>query len=106
VELREQLRRDGQAADVSLNTLKLMDYLFEQPVINVKAAQQWLGVSFPAAGRIVSDLQNTGILTEITGGRRNRMFRFVPYLDLFADVDETTADRTAVQPTQHEDADG
>jgi hypothetical protein len=48
VELREQLRRDAQAADVSVNTLKLMDYLFEQPVINVKAAQQWLGVSFPA----------------------------------------------------------
>jgi Fic family protein len=106
VELREQLRRDAQAADVSVNTLKLMDYLFEQPVINVKAAQQWLGVSFPAAGRIVSDLQNTGVLTEITGGRRNRMFRFVPYLELFADVGETAADGTAVQPTQYADADG
>jgi Fic family protein len=106
VELREQLRRGAQAADVSVNTLKLMDYLFEQPVINVKAAQQRLGVSFPAAGRIVSDLQNTGVLTEITGGRRNRMFRFVRYLDLFADVDKTTADGTAVQPTQYAGSEG
>jgi Fic family protein len=101
-----ELRRDAHAADASVNTLKLMDYLFEQPVINVKAAQEWLGVSFPAAGRIVSDLQNTGVLTEITGGRRNRMFRFVRYLDLFADVAETTADGTAAQPTQYADADG
>jgi Fic family protein len=106
VELREELRRDAQAADVSVNTLKLMDYLFEQPVINVKAAQEWLGVSFPAAGRIVNDLQDTGVLTEITGGRRNRMFRFVPYLDLFADVGETTGDGTAAQSTQYADADG
>ena len=106
VELREQLRRDAQASDVSLNTLKLMDHLFEQPVINVKAAQEWLGVSFPAASRMVNELQKSGILTEVTGGRRNRMFRFVPYLDLFADVDESGADGTAVQPTQYADAEG
>lgn len=106
VELREQLRHNAQAADVSVNTLKLMDHLFEQPVINVKAAQDWLGVSSPAAGRMVSDLQKAGVLTEVTGGRRNRLFRFTPYLDLFDDVSETDADGTAVQPTQYADAAG
>ena len=63
-------------------------------------------MSFPAAGRIVSDLQEAGILTEVTGGRRNRMFRFVPYLDLFADMEDTTADGTAVQPTQYASTEG
>jgi Fic family protein len=106
VELREQLRHEAQAADVSVNTLKLMDHLFEQPVINVKAAQEWLGVSFPAAARMVSDLQAAGVLTEVTGGRRNRMFRFAPYLDLFADVDEAAADGGAIQPTQYASAEG
>lgn len=104
VELREQLRHDAQAADVSVNTLKLMDHLFEQPVINVKAAQDWLGVSSPAAGRMVSDLQKASVLTEVTGGRRNRLFRFTPYLDLFDDVSEPDADGTAAQPTQYTDA--
>lgn len=100
VELREQLRQAAQATGVSLNTLKLMDHLFEQPVINVKAAQEWLGVSVPAASRMVNELQSAGILTEVTGGRRNRMFWFDPYLDLFSDVDGADADGTAVQPTQ------
>jgi Fic family protein len=104
VELREHLRHNAQTADVSVNTLKLMDYLFEQPVINVKAAQKRLSVSFPAASRMVNDLEKANILTEITGGRRNRMFRFAPYLDLFADADEATADGTVVQPTQYADA--
>jgi Fic family protein len=104
VQLREQLRLDAQLAAMSVNTLKLMDYLFEQPVINVRAAQEWLSVSTPAAGRMISDLEREGILKEITGGRRNRMFRFAPYLDLFDDVTETDADVTAAQPTQYENA--
>lgn len=103
VELRERLRDAAQAADVSVNMLKLMDHLYEQPVINVKAAQEALGVSFPAAGRMINELQDNGILVEMTGGRRNRMFRFAPYLDLFDDVAEEI-DGTAAQPTQYEDA--
>lgn len=100
VELRERLRQAAQSTGVSLNTLKLMDHLFEQPVINVKAAQEWLGVSVPAASRMVNELQSAGILTEVTGGRRNRMFRFDPYLDLFSGADAAGADGIAVQPTQ------
>jgi Fic family protein len=104
VELREELRRAAQSADKSVNTLILLDHLFEQPIINVKAAQERLGVSFPAANAIVSDLQEVGILTEVTGGRRNRMFRFDPYLDLFAEVAEVADDGTAPQSTEFEPA--
>ncbi len=95
VELREKLRHAAQSAGMSVNTLKLLDYLFKQPVINVKAAQERLGVSFPAANSMINDLQMVGVLTEITGGRRNRMFRFGLYLDLFADVTEPADGRTA-----------
>jgi Fic family protein len=106
VELREQLRHTAQSADMSVNALKLLDHLFEQPVINVKAAQERLDVSFPAANGMIRDLQKVGVLTEVTGGRRNRMFRFDPYLDLFADVSDTAGDGTAPQPTQHRSAGG
>jgi Fic family protein len=102
VELREQLRHATQSADMSVNAIKLLDHLFEQPVINVKAAQELLGVSFPAANGMIGDLQKAGVLTEVTGGRRNRLFRFDPYLDLFADVTGEDDDGIAVQPTQYE----
>ena len=105
VELREQLRQAALSADMSVNALKLFDHLFEQPIINVKAAQELLKVSFPAANGMIGDLQKVGILTEITGGRRNRMFRFDPYLDLFADVSDVADDGAAVQPTQYGDGD-
>jgi hypothetical protein len=51
---------------------------------------------------MIGDLQKVGVLTEITGGRRNRLFRFDPYLDLFGDVNDAADDGTAVQPTQYE----
>lgn len=103
VELRERLRQAALSADMSVNALKLFDHLFEQPIINVKAAQELLKVSFPAANGMIGDLQKVGVLTEITGGRRNRMFRFDPYLDLFADLSDAADDGAAVQPTQYED---
>jgi Fic family protein len=104
VELREELRRDAQSAEKSVNTLILLDHLFEQPLINVKAAQEWLSVSFPVANAIVSDLQGAGVLKEVTGGRRNRVFRFDPYLALFTDVGEAAGDGTVPQATEFESA--
>jgi Fic family protein len=99
VELREGLRQAAQKADMSVNTFKLLDHLFQRPLINVKAAQDHLGVSFPAANGMIGELQKAGILTEVTGGHRNRLFRFSPYLDLFADATETADDGAGPRPT-------
>jgi Fic family protein len=104
VQLREKLRDAAQAGGVSVNVLKLMDHLYEQPVINVKAASEALHVSIPAANRMINELHDNQILAEVTGGNRNRMFRFAPYLDLFNDVVESDTDGTVAQPTQYEDA--
>jgi len=99
VELREAVRHGAQEASMSANTLRLLDHLFEQPVINVKAAAEHLNVSIPAANAMINELHKIGLLTEVTGGRRNRMFRFDPYLDLFADVAEVADGGAATQPT-------
>jgi Fic family protein len=104
VQLREQLRDAAQAEGVSVNVLKLMDHLYEQPVINVKAASETLHVSIPAANRMINELHDNQILAEVTGGNRNRLFRFAPYLDLFDDVVESDTDGTVAQATQYEDA--
>ena len=89
---------------MSVNVLKLMDHLYEQPVINVKTASEALHVSIPAANRMINELHDNQILAEVTGGSRNRLFRFAPYLDLFNDVIESDTDGTVAQPTQYEEA--
>ncbi len=99
VQLRERARRAAQSAHLSANVLALLDYLFERPLITVNTARERLNISFPAANGMIGELSKIGLLSEVTGGRRNRMFRFDPYLDLFADVAEEAGDAGEVQAT-------
>ncbi len=99
VQLREDLRRRAQAARMSASALRLLDYLFEQPMINVNATKDQLHISYVAANGLIRELCDLGVLSETTGNYRNRVFRFDLYLDLFADVPADEAELAEPQPT-------
>lgn len=61
----------------------VLDYLQQQPVLSVASLRVVTKTSFPAAGKLVSRLTELGILHEATGYRRNRIFVYRPYIDLF-----------------------
>jgi Fic family protein len=67
----------------TVNAGLLLNALFKKPVIHVSDAQQLLGLSFKAANDLVSDFQKNGILKEMTGQSRNRVFVFDDYVKLF-----------------------
>jgi len=71
---------------MNVKSLALLDHLFQHPVVNVAAVQQHFAISYPSANTLISGLCDIGLLKEVTGGSRNRMFRFAPYIDLFADT--------------------
>ena len=54
-----------------------------------------LGTTYPAASNVVNRLASLGILREITGYRRNRLFRYESYIQLFS---ETQADPVPPAP--------
>jgi Fic family protein len=60
-----------------------MRHLYGQPVINVKQAAQITGASINTVSSLIVDLVSHGILTEVTGQRRYRLFVFQNYLALF-----------------------
>lgn len=62
---------------------KLFDYLFEQPILTVRLVEQHLDCSYVKANQVVEQFVQAGLLQETTGWKRNRRFRFKPYLDLF-----------------------
>ena len=53
---------------------RLIDYLFARPVISVSALSKAWEIPFPTVQRGVDYLIEKGILREITGQRRNRLF--------------------------------
>jgi Fic family protein len=100
VQLREDIRQRAQDARMSASSFRLLDQLFERPVINVTAAAEELEISYVRANVLIRELCDLGVLSEITGGSRNRIFRFAPYLDLFADVNVAQTEVTETQPTR------
>ena len=88
VQLREDVRQRALGARKNATALRLLGYLFQRPIINVNAARDHLKVSYVAANGLIRELCELGVLSEMTGGSRNRVFRFGPSIDLFADVAE------------------
>lgn len=67
----------------SANAGILLNALFKKPVIHVSEAQTLLGVSYKAANNLISEMVQNGLLKEMTGQSRNRVFLFDEYLKLF-----------------------
>jgi Fic family protein len=84
-DLRERHRSLVIESGVGPNGLKLLSTLFIQPLTNVNRVAASVDVSFPTANRLVSKFEELGILTEVTGQRRSRVFRYGPYLRLLED---------------------
>lgn len=67
----------------SLRILKLIDALFEQPLVTVRRVQGICDCANDTALRLVRKLVAEGLLRETTGLGRNRLFEYEPYLRLF-----------------------
>ena len=65
------------------NAQQLMRYLYGQPVTDVKAVTTLLSTTTNTAASLINDRVEHGVLVEMTGQRRNRLFLFHDYLDLF-----------------------
>lgn len=63
--------------------LALLDQLFKRPVVTGRAVQTALDVSGPTAFGLIGAFSELGILSEVTGKQRNRMFAYQDYLTLF-----------------------
>jgi cell filamentation protein, protein adenylyltransferase len=79
--LREEALRIATA--LGANEAKLLDYLFKRPLTDIQSAQRAIDVAYNTAAAAIRKFEKAGLVTETTGGKRNRVFRFAPYLDLF-----------------------
>ena len=79
-EFRSALAKQGRASGTLLRAL---DTLFDQPVVGVRSLADRLGVTFASANGVAERLVQAGVLSEVTGQRRNRLFMFRPYVALF-----------------------
>ena len=85
--LREEHRRAitenfGRAAG---NGHRVLEHLYEHPIVSVKEVQDLIGTTYPAANDLVARMVDCGILREFTRRVRNRRFMHQRYIELFHD---------------------
>ncbi len=84
-----QLREEHRAAITRTlgraagNGHRVLESLFDRPIVSVADVQQLTGTSYAAANTLVSRLEDAGVLQEITGYARNRRYRYESYVALF-----------------------
>ena len=66
---------------------RVLEHLYEHPIVSVHEVQNLIGTSYPAANALVARMVEMGILREFTGQARNRRFMYQSYIQLFQDTE-------------------
>ncbi len=66
------------------NANKLLNYLYQKPIVNMNDLVEYLSITKPTANSLIKEFENKGILKEITGQKRNRNYIFNEYLQVFS----------------------
>jgi len=78
---RRRLLASPQAGPASY---RLFEMLPMMPRFTVERVRQALSTTFPTANAAVKVLQDLGIVTELTGQKKNRSYSYQPYIALLA----------------------
>lgn len=67
----------------SANALKIVTELYKLPIIDANKVASITGISNASAYTLISSMEKCGILSEVTGGRRGRIYMLKKYFDIF-----------------------
>lgn len=62
---------------------KFLHYLYSKPIVDSKEIAHAFAINISTALRLIEDFIKLGILHELTGYKRNRIFTFIVYINLF-----------------------
>jgi len=81
-----QKQADNAIQTLGSRTLKaksVLDYLFRKPMVTAEKVSEIASISMPSSYKLIAELEKLGILKEVTGGQRSRMYVFDNYLKMF-----------------------
>lgn len=83
-----QLQKQAEHAIQNLGsrTIKaksVLDHLFRKPMVTAEKVSDIASISMPSSYKLIAELEKLGILKEVTGGQRRRMYVFDNYVKLF-----------------------
>jgi Fic family protein len=86
---RRRLAAHGQA---TVSAIRLLDALPDHPMVTMQRAMALLGASKPTALKAIQALVAAGILKEVTGRERDRLYAYRAYLAVLGEGAERIVD--------------
>jgi len=66
------------------NAGRLVEFLYQKPIVSVSEVVEVLGVSKPTANKLIKEFEAKEILREVTGYQRNKHYSFERYLEIYS----------------------
>lgn len=89
LDLQDKVRRKiSQPGRRIKNAQALAEMIFKQPVVNAGTVRRQLEISPTATQQLLADFVHRGVLSEMTGRRRNRIYAFRDYLQIISKSQE------------------
>lgn len=66
--------------------LQLLRHLYSQPIVNASSIAKMLNITSQSANSMARTFEDAGIFRETTGYKRNRLFVFQRYIELFSET--------------------
>jgi len=82
------LRREYESKIMSMGKRaglgqKLLLQMFSDPIVSIKDVSENLKITFPTASILLEEFQKCGMVEEVTGSSRNKLFALTDYINLF-----------------------
>lgn len=65
------------------NAQVVVNNLFQHPILDAHKAKELTGLSYPSVYKLIEKLESIGIIEEITGAKRGKLYLFRDYVNLF-----------------------
>ena len=84
----EDRRRIGKLGRPSVSALRVFECLQRNPILSIPGAAKSIGISAPTVAKSLEHLRRLGMLREITGRQRHRLFVYDAYLAILSEGTE------------------
>jgi Fic family protein len=81
-------RRIQGLGRVGASVLRVHRYAQTHPIFSIATAAEEIGISFPTVAAAADQMGRLGVVREITGRQRGRLFAYAGYLDILSEGTE------------------
>ena len=84
----EHRRKIEELGRPAASVLRVFEHMQRNPIVSIPRAAESIGISAPTVAKSLEHMQQLGMLREVTGRQRHRLFAYDAYLAILSEGTE------------------